>query len=197
MCGMLPVRVQRAVCSICKASGVKNKGDFRLQCRLVSCLSCELYLMITADYRVDEFGNEVWPAECESVAEGKAGHGYSKKLADICKGSGCPNDFHPSCCERPGKPSYGVEWKNYLSAVEVAGGKTVLTPIAQLREKLQYLLCPECFQRIPKGHKRSDFCEGTGAQHAASPPLLRTCRTKRTDGCHFHVFGKSSALGMC
>lgn len=49
----------------------------------------------------------------------------------------------------------------------------MLTPIEQLRLKLQYLLCPECFARIPASHKRSDFGEGTGAQHAVPSLVLR------------------------
>ena len=160
---MPPFLIHATSCYICTAPGVKNKGDSRLQCRLISCMSCELYLKVTAEYRVDKHGNQVRPAECQALGDGE-GRGctrYVHKLADICKRSGCSNSFHPSCCGRPGKPSYGVEWKNYISAT-VKDGKTVLTPVEQLRLKLQYLLCPECFARIPASHKRSDFCEGTG-----------------------------------
>lgn len=112
---MPPILVHTTSCYICTAPGVKNKGDPRLQCRLISCLSCELYLKITAEYRVDKHGNQVRPAECQqAVAEMEGGRStgctrYVHKLADICKRSGCSNSFHPSCCERPGKPSYGVE----------------------------------------------------------------------------------------
>lgn len=123
------------------------------------------------------------------MAEGRAGEGgqsqgcarHVHKLADICKRSGCSNSFHPSCCERSGKPSYGVDWKNYFSA-GVKNGRTVLTPVDELRLKLQYLLCLECFARIPASHTQSDFCEGTGAQ--------------QTSCCWFRLF-KLALLLIC